>query len=170
MEKIIRIEKIHKQKRQDIDLFYYQQHKQYVLTIYQPTPEGEQKPQITYKITQIKITLVPRAKSSPSQGDSKESLTSTPSEITQIIMRNDFFFLSFFFKSVTQASCKNRNSVRVVPMGFKLMIFPLKLSRCSSAELTGSTCGSQGQTMPLCSLALVQFSTYPDIFYFLCYK
>ena len=39
--------------------------------------EGKQKPQRTYKITQIKINLVPRAKSSPNprpppQGNSKE--------------------------------------------------------------------------------------------------
>ena len=90
-----------------------------MLTIYQPTPEGKQKPQMTYKITQIQINLIPRAKSPPPppaprpppQGDSKESLTSNSLEITQIIIKK-LFFLSFssFFKSVTQAPCKNRNS------------------------------------------------------------
>ena len=36
-----------------------------MLTIYQPTPEGKQKPQMTYKITQIQINLIPSAKSPP---------------------------------------------------------------------------------------------------------
>ena len=36
-----------------------------MLTIYQPTAEGKQKPQMTYKITPIQINLVPRAKSFP---------------------------------------------------------------------------------------------------------
>lgn len=76
-----------------------------MLTIYQPTAEGKQKPQMTYKITPIQINLVPRAKSfppspPPPQEDSKESLNSTPLEIiTQIIMRKDFFFFSLLFLS-----------------------------------------------------------------------
>ena len=36
-----------------------------MLTIYQPTAEGKQKPQMTYKITPIQINLVPTAKSFP---------------------------------------------------------------------------------------------------------
>ena len=75
-----------------------------MLTIYQPTAEGKQKPQMTNKITPIQINLVPRGKSfplaPPPQEDSKESLNSTPLEIiTQIIMRNDFFFFSLLFLS-----------------------------------------------------------------------
>ena len=118
-----------------------------VNNIYQPTPEGKQKPQMTYNITQIKNNLVPRAKSSPPrpppQGDSKDSLTSTPLQITQIIMRNEFFFLSLLFLRQWHRHLA-KIEILSCPKGFKPMIFQLKLSRCSSAELTDSTWGSYG--------------------------